>query len=208
MSDRDNRRKTSKVRRVMEEYGLTDMGDTLEARWVDDADGRYSLRELADFFNQEVLRAVLRRNGVSKLEGEVENTYRLLTDGSVSSGVRTQTENSLARNGVDVERLRKDFVSHQAIHTYLTKYRGVTHESTDDSRTQIEKSVDTVRRLRNRTTAVTETTLGNLRDTDRITLGEFDVLVDLRVVCNSCGRSYPVDELLAEGGCDCDAESA
>ncbi|WP_266082346.1 rod-determining factor RdfA [Haladaptatus caseinilyticus] len=204
MSKNDSRKKTSKVERVIRTYELNDMGETLEAYWTGEAEEQYSLRDLADFFNQEVLAAELDRNNASPLEGEVENTYRLLTDETVSSGVKTETENSLARNGIDVENLRKDFVSHQAIYTYLTKYRDVSHEpKEDDPQTQIEKGADTVRRLQNRTVAVAETTLTNLRDTDRIELADFDVINDVRVVCNECGQSYSVDDLLEMGGCDC-----
>ncbi|SIR64560.1 hypothetical protein SAMN05421858_3093 [Haladaptatus litoreus] len=195
----------SKVERVISDYQLDDMGETLETYWTGEADEQYSLRELADFFNRAVLRTALEQANASLLSGEVENTYRLLTDTTVSSGIRAETENSLAREGIDVERLKRDFVSHQAIHTYLTKYRDVSHESeTDDAETHREKATDTIRRLQNRTVAVTETTLENLRNTERIALSDFDVLSDVRVVCNSCGRSYPVDDLLEAGGCECE----
>jgi hypothetical protein len=188
---------------VIDEYELAGMGEQLEAYWTGDGEDEYSLRELADVFNRAVLRAALDRAGESPLEGEVENTYRLLTDDSVSSGVRTETRNALARDGVDVEELDDDFVTHQAIHTYLTKHRGVTYESSTDETDQVEKGGETIRRLQTRTAAVAETTLGNLENTDRITLGDFDVIVDVRVLCDTCGRSYTVDEVLEGGGCAC-----
>ncbi|WP_227356409.1 rod-determining factor RdfA [Haladaptatus salinisoli] len=208
MSDNRSSRKTSKVQRVIDEYGLAGLGDRLEAHWLGDDDEQYSLRQLADLFNQEVLRAALTNAGVSTLDGEIENTHRLLTSDDVSSGVRTETENALKRDGIDIERLKQDFVSHQAVHTYLTKYRSVSYQSqADEPAAQLEKGASTIQRLRNRTAAVTETTLDNLRNTDRITLGDFELFVDLRVVCNTCGQSYAVDELLREGGCDCAAET-
>ncbi|WP_440009481.1 rod-determining factor RdfA [Halomicrococcus sp. SG-WS-1] len=193
----------SKVQRVIDEYELAGMGEQLEAYWTGDDEEEYSLRELADVFNRAVLRAALDRAGASPLEGEVENTHRLLTDDSVSSGVRTETRNALARDGVAVEELEDDFVTHQAIHTYLTKHRGVSYESSADETDQVEKSAETIQRLRTRTAAVTETTLENLETTDRITLGDFDVIVDVRVLCDTCGRSYTVDEILEDGGCGC-----
>ncbi|WP_433627707.1 rod-determining factor RdfA [Halomicrococcus sp. NG-SE-24] len=193
----------SKVQRVIDEYELAGMGEQLEAYWTGNDEEEYSLRELADVFNRAVLRAALDQAGASPLEGEVENTYRLLTDDSVSSGVRTETRNALARDGVAVEELEDDFVTHQAIHTYLTKHRGVSYESNADETDQVEKSAETVQRLRTRTAAVTETTLENLETTDRITLGDFDVIVDVRVLCDTCGQSYTVDEILKDGGCGC-----
>ncbi|WP_458209221.1 rod-determining factor RdfA [Haladaptatus sp. NG-SE-30] len=208
MGDDGRGQRTSKVGRLIEEYDLTGLGETLESYWTGESEERYSLRQLAEFFNQELLRAVLNREDVSTLEGEVQNTYHLLTDDDISSGVRIETRSSLTRQGVDVDRLERDFVSHQAIHTYLTKYRDASHESNASERTsQLEKGSETIRRLQNRTAAVTETTLENLRNTDRIDLGEFDVFVETRVVCRSCNQSYSVESLLESGGCDCRTNS-
>ncbi len=203
MSTDSNTKISSKVQRVIDDYGLEGLGDTLISYWIGETDQQYSLRQLADVFNQEVLRAALADSGVSTLDGEVENTYRLLTSDDVSSGVRTETKNSLERDGLDVERLKRDFVSHQAVHTYLTKYRGVDYPSQDDDSLRLEKGAETIQRLRSRTAAVTESTLENLRNADQITLGDFELFADLRVVCNTCGKSLSVDELLQEGGCDC-----
>ncbi|MFB9808916.1 rod-determining factor RdfA [Haladaptatus pallidirubidus] len=55
MSDNTSRETTSKVERVIREYGLGDMGETLEAYWTGETEEQYSLRDLADFFNQAVL---------------------------------------------------------------------------------------------------------------------------------------------------------
>lgn len=207
MSENQNTRRTSKVQRVINEYELDTLGDTLEAYWIGDGEDQYSLRQLADMFNQEVLRSALTNVGVSTLDGEVENTYRLLTSDEVSSGIRTETENSLEREGLDITKLKRDFVSHQAIHTYLTKYRSVDYPSEEEATTRLEKDTETIQRLRSRTTAVTETTLENLKKSDELTLGDFELFVDMRVSCNTCGRSYSVDDLLQNGGCDCQTEN-
>jgi hypothetical protein len=196
----------SKVGRVIAEYGLTGLGDELVALWSDEGDNQRSLRELAEYVNHELLRSAMENAGMSPLEGEVENTYRLLTDDDVSSGMRTQAETALEREGVDVERLRTDFVSHQAVHTYLTKFRGVETPGTTDEGDQVDKTVDAIQRLKNRLAAVTADNLRTLRETDRIMLGEFNVLVDVRVFCEDCQTRYDVVELLRSGGCDCGQE--
>ncbi|MFC6964614.1 rod-determining factor RdfA [Halocatena marina] len=193
----------TKVQRIISKYELTGMGNQLEAYWVGDDDDQYSLRELADLFNRTVLSSALDQANASPLNGEVENIYRLLTDEAVSSGVQTETKNALARDGIDVEELKKDFVTHQTIHTYLTKHRDVNYESNVDRADPIEKGAEIIQRMGSRTSAVTDTTLKNLDNTGRITLGDFDVLVDVRVLCNTCGESYTVEELLDGGGCNC-----
>lgn len=192
----------SKVRRLIGEYGLDGEGERLESYWTTDGEDRRSLRELADYFNRRLLRATMESAGMNPLDGEVENTYRLLTDDDVSRGMQTQARQTLEREGVDVEALRSDFVSHQAIHTYLTKYRDASRqEQTDVDR--VEKGLETIQRLRSRTSAVSENIVENLSGTDRIDLGDFEVLVDVRVFCRDCGTQYDVQELLDRGGCDC-----
>ena len=37
-----------------------------------------------------------------------------------------------------------------------------------------------------------------------VTDRDYDVVVDLRVVCNDCGRDYTVADLFEQGGCDCE----
>lgn len=202
-----SRQRNSKVARVIDKYELDGLGDELESSWTDEGDEQRSLRELADYFNERVLRVAMESAGMSPLDGEAENTYRLLSGDEVSGGARRSAEASLEREGVDPDELRRDFVSHQAIYTYLTKYRGVSRPSesrTDE--TQTEKDAQTIRRLRNRVVAVTEKTVENLRDTGRLTLGDFDVLVTISVYCNDCGTRREVSDLFARGGCKCESD--
>ena len=195
----DSRR--SKVGRLVADYDLDGLGQRLEDRWTGASGEKHSLRDLADYFNRQLLRAVLAEAGRRPLDGEVENVYRLLTGDEVSEGVRTETRRSLERDGVDVTALEESFVSHQAIHTYLTKYRGATPAV--DERDQVEKDGETIQRLTSRTATVSENTLERLRDTDRLILGDFDVFVDVRVLCTDCDASADVRDLLAAGGCEC-----
>jgi hypothetical protein len=193
----------SKVGRLIAEYDLDGIAEELERRWLGVGGERESLRDLADYFNRRLLEMALADADVQTLAGEVENTYRLLTDGDVSAGMRTEVRNRLTENGLDVDRLERQFVSHQAVHTYLTEYRDVSLPSRDDT-DQVEKGRETIQRLENRVVAVVQRTLDNLRNTDRITLGAFDVLVDIRVACRDCGSVRSVSELLTDGGCDCE----
>lgn len=190
----------TKVGRVIDEYGLEGMGRRLEADWTADGDESRSLRELADVFNRAVLTAAMEDAGMRALDGEVDNLYRLLSEDDVSAGARTEAESRLERGGVNVEALRSDFVSHQAIHTYLTKYREVEYER---DQPDPEQSMTKLRRLQNRTRAVSEDTLDRLRDVDAIELEEYDVFVGVQVLCHECGRQTEIGDLLDAGGCEC-----
>lgn len=194
----------SKVGRVIDEYGLDGFGEDLERRWLGLDGERESLRDLADAFNREVLAASLEAAGEQPIEGEVENHYRLLTAEDVRSSARTQAETRLARNGISVESLERDFVSHQAIHTYLTEVRGATLPEDDTSpEATISNRLDAILRLRNRLVAVTERSLESLAEAGHLSLGDFDVLVGITVYCSDCGASMDLTDLVDRGGCGC-----
>lgn len=195
----------TKVERVLDTYGLT-IGEELADRWRGEGYERESLRALADRFNEAVLASAMRDAGLSPLEGEAENTYRLLTDDSVSAGMRTQARRRLERADLDVDALRRDFVSHQAIHTYLTDKRGVSAPT--DGRSPAERLADdraTIQRLESRLEAVADNTLERLNRTDQLSVGERSIIIDVGVFCEDCGRQYEIGELLEAGSCACDA---
>lgn len=193
-----------KVERVIEKYGLDGLGDELLARWTAEGDERLALRDLADRFNRAVVEAALDGAGMDTLDGEVENVHRLLTDDTVSGGVRIETRRKLQRSGVDVDDLDGDLVTHQAIYTYLTKYRDASHERRSDA-DQLRKDEQRLERLRAKLSTVTTDTVERLDRTDRIDVGEFEVFVDVEVLCRDCSRQHTVQELLQSQGCDCSA---
>jgi hypothetical protein len=193
----------SKVQRVSDRYDLDGVGEDLAARWTGQGGEQYSLRELEAYYNRLVLRAAMREAGLDPLDGEVDNLYDLLTGDDVSEGQRVEAENRLERDGVDVEAVYSDFVSHQSIHTYLKNCQQVSYESDVDDADRVENAENTIFALQSRTETVTTTTLEQLANADAIELPDFDVFVDLRVSCSECGRYTDVRELLDRGGCEC-----
>jgi hypothetical protein len=193
----------TKVGRLIESYDLVGLGEELERHWTATGDERLSLRDLERLFNERLLERAMREAGLSSIEGEVGNLYESLTSDEVSSGVRMEARNRLEREGIDVDQLEQDFVSYQAIRTYLKDARGATHDSRTD-REQIEKDRQSIQRLRARTNSVTEDKLERLRETDRIELGDFRLFTEMNVLCEECGSQYTVEELLDRGGCDCE----
>jgi len=134
MTDTTDTQPSSKVARLLSEYGLEGLGEELEDRWTGDGVERTSLRDLADYFNKRLLERALIDAGMSALDSDVSTTYRDLTDDDVSTGVRTDTRTRLDSNGIDVDDLESDFVSYQAIRSYLTEYRGAEYRSREGPR--------------------------------------------------------------------------
>lgn len=205
-SDNDGTNGTprTKVGRIIDGYELgPEYGAELEAAWTDEGSERKSLRDLAEEFNRRLLAAAMSDAGMSTLDGEVDNLFRLLTKDDVTAGTRTEARSRLERNGVDVDKLERDFVTYQAIRSYLQNERGAEYEETSDE-DRLERTADSIERLRSRLNSVVESNLNQLRETDRITLDQFRLFVSVDVLCEECGSQYTVTELLDRGGCDCD----
>lgn len=203
MSDDASGRRRTKVERVMDEYGLEEWGDRLEARWTGDGTERTSLRDLASAFNRAVLRAALREAGESVIDADVDHLYRTLTDDDVPRSDAVRKRRELERAGIDVDAVQSDFVTHQAIHTYLTDVREATLPE-DDPADRLERKRATIDRLAGRTQVVTDATVEELVGADELTDRNYEVFVTVRVVCQQCGTDYTAAELLERGGCDCE----
>ena len=199
-SKASSRGRRSKVARLIDEYDLQGLGVNLEQQWTADED-RKSLRDLASYFNQQLLQRTLEEMNVQYLDGEIENTYRLLTGDEVSSAESTRVKRRLERDGIDVDALETDFVTYQAIRSYLRDHRGAEYTPVETD--PLERETTNTQKLRGRMATVTEGKLEQLRASDELTLGEFRTLADIRVVCEDCNTQFDVLNLLNRGGCNC-----
>ncbi|MFC4549830.1 MULTISPECIES: rod-determining factor RdfA [Halorussus] len=191
---------TCKVGSLVDAYDLRRANADLVERWTGERREEESVRSLADRFNRRLLRAAMRAEGMELIEGCVENFYALLTDDDTLEAERLRARSVLDENGVDVERVEEQFVSHQTVYRHLRNClgaeKGTRTLSTDKERSRVNK-------MRSRAEAVTVDSLSRLRDGDELALEEFEVFVNLRVTCESCGALHDVTELLEQGGCDC-----
>lgn len=192
----------SKVQRAIQKYELGGFGSELERAWTaTDPKERESLRDLAMRLNKRILGSALQDAGETTLEGEVQNTYHLLTDNKVSPGDRKRAKRQLERQGIDVAALLSDFVSYQAIRTYLKDYRDVEPGPADTDKR--ENAVETIQRLRSRLITVAEDRLRSLQSAGEISIGEFRVILDLQVMCEDCETQKEFMSFMKQGGCNC-----
>jgi len=192
----------TKVARVIRKYDLDGMGANLETAWTGKSGERTSLRNLADEFNEAVLEAVLRKANVSSVSVSVSSTYDALQSESGSS--KTRARRHLEREEINVDELTGDFVTHQAIHTYLTEEREANFPEPSDD--MAERKVETIEKLEGRVSAVAETAISSLANADELDDDGYDVLVDVRAICPHCGADLPVGELIRQDGCGCGAK--
>jgi hypothetical protein len=205
MTENADHRPSNKVARLIEEHDLDGLGNELESSWTAEGDERMSLRALADVFNKRVLEAVLLNAGMGTVETDLDTIYRRLTTDKVSSGVRTETRNRLKRNDIDVAELEQDFVSYQAIRSYLVEWREASYDESSDEE-KIEKDLETIQRLLTRTESVAADRIEKLGDTGRIDIDDFEIFLNMQVLCQGCGNQYDVATLLNQGGCECNGD--
>lgn len=190
-----------KVGTVATEYGFDGIHSELVERWVGDrGESGTSVRSLADRFNQRILRAELRAADVDLVEGRVENLHSLLTDKNRLEAVQLEAKSSLEREGVNVEKAMDKFCSHQTIYRHLRNCLDAEKEKNVLSK---EHELDRVGSIQHRTEAVVEDSIKRLRDGNKLDIGEFEVLVNVRVTCESCGTLHDSIDLIERGGCDC-----
>jgi hypothetical protein len=142
------------------------------------------------------------RLALSPVDGEVANNYRVLADDAVSEGDRIQLRRRLEGAGIDVDALLDDFVTYQAIRSYLKDIRDVTYDH--ESATTTESVRERVDRLVGRTESVVDGQIAQLRSNGDLPIDDFRVLVDVQVYCEGCNTQYKVATLLEDGGCDCE----
>jgi hypothetical protein len=192
----------SKVSRVLREWDLEELGKELERRWLGKDGEEQSLRSLEEWFNTQIMHQALIDAGQQPVEEEPRNLYYFLTGEDVSSGDRTQVTQRLERNGLDVAALEDDFVTYNAIYSYLTEVRGVSKSKGAD--TPVANARDRVQRLEARLKSVASDVFCSLQSAGHIADSNIDIVTKTTIVCKDCGRSYDIDEYTSNRGCDCD----
>lgn len=193
-----------KLGRAVEKYALDGLDDDLRHSWTTDGEESASLRELERRVNRRMLETALDRADVRPLDGDAASLYRVVADAEgVSESRRLEVVRRLEREGVDVDALEGDFVSHQTVYNHLRDCLDVERDTERTPEEQLDRGVSTVRALQSRTETVTEQTVDRLRRNGLLDVGEFDVIADVQVICDECGRTHSVDSLVDAGGCEC-----
>lgn len=193
-----------KVGDVAEQYGIGSVSTELEHLWTGDESDRYSLRELADYFNQRVLQTEMVDAGMSPLEGEVENLYQLLTEDNSGSSNRVEAERRLEYEGIMVDSLRGDFVTHQTVYRHLKNCLQAEYQRDTDPSSRLDRDIQQIESFQNRIRIIVEEMVKRLRDADVFSIAVPRVSVDIRIFCESCGVLYSPGDLLDADGCKCE----
>jgi hypothetical protein len=186
----------TKICHVISEYALNTLNDELRSRH---SKGE-SLRDLADFVNQQILNAAMSRADASVIS-DAESLYDVLTSKNVSAGRRAEVETKLRQTGVDIIQLKKDFISHQTVKHHLNRELGV--DTSRKSTFDIEDAISRLDWSQSRNEAVIKNTLSQLEALNEIKTCGHTVSSSVRISCDECGKGYHLHEFIDRGGCAC-----
>lgn len=194
-----------KVGRNLQKYALDRLNTELTESWTAPKEERSSLRELADYFNRQVLQAAAEEAGLNPVDEMVETWYTLLTNDESNSGSKTEIRWQLEQDGLDVDQVTADFVSYQTINRHLKQCHELERETDDETDSQnVRRRVQSIYALENKISAVTNDILGQLHRSGRISLRNFEVFVDINILCSDCGAHHNISDIVENQGCQCD----
>lgn len=187
-----------KVDTVADKYGLDDADERL-LRWRNREEA--GLRRLETRFNTWLTKRSMIENGMTVLDGEEENYYRLLTDDTILDTTRREAGRELKQAGIDVDELTDDFVSYQTIRKHLNECldTDTSRDYTPDPSTDRQN----IEKLKKRVVNVVEKSINRLRKHGVMQIGEPDVRVTIRVRCGDCGRTHILPSLFDQRRCSC-----
>jgi len=190
-----------KVERVTERYDLHEADERLlRRRENEDA----SLRELETHLNRRLLKRAMIEQGMSPLDGEVENYYRLLTDDTVMGTARREARRKLEEAGIDVDGVETDFVSYQTVRKHLNEC--LDKDTSEEYTPKPDNDLKNIEKLRQRLQNVVEKSVGRLKEYRVIQIGSPEATVSVKVTCGDCGRTYGISTLFRRRECPCVAD--
>ena len=186
-----------KIGRNADTYDVASLHeDVIQQRQEDGA----SLRDLEQWINIQLVKAALDRSDVP-VAGDAESIYHALTSEEIATQRRVEMTDRLINHDVDVDQLRKDFVSYQTVRNHLreclnisTERRGV--ESVAEGMEVIEWAIA-------HCTDVVERMLLRMGRRELLGIGNLDVTVSVTATCSECDTISDIRSFVEEGGCEC-----
>lgn len=182
-----------KVCRVLDERRLEKYDDRLVEQWKGDGKPRKGYRRLARWLNVTLLRREMDMVGLSTLGNEAESKYDRLVEDDANA---VELERVLEREGIDVDRLRDDFVAYGVVRKHLKECLGAEYREPDSSEWQqqaIEIATDHAR------SRVSDAVSSLQSRGDIEAGGTLNVEVTAEVECTDCRSKVPLQRALRRG---------
>lgn len=185
----------AKIQTTINNLGLESLIDELCER----RRGGASLRDLRDYYNEQVIEATLTAAGGSVLT-DTDVVRRALTGEIASAGTQIEIEHALSEMDIDVDTLESRLISHETLRKFL-KQRDVTPDTETEPVTETDVR-ETVDWAKSREEAIIRRKLEQLADTGAIAFGDIEIETAIMITCSATGTTYRLDEFISRGGCE------
>ncbi len=194
---------TCKVDRVRDKYDLYNLDARLEHRYRSTDEG---VRQLEDWINCQILERAMEKAGMTVLDGEERNYYRLLTNDEVLDSARREARGELREASVDVDEVESNFVSYQTVRKHLNECLDI--DTSRDYNPDPGADLQQIKKMRQRVTNVIEGSLARLSREDVAHIEDPSVTVSFKIRCGNCRRRHDVIEFLSGNAtCTCQSEA-
>lgn len=186
-----------KVGRVIDQYALAGLDDEIVRRREEEDE---SLRALAKFVNTRLLQRAIEHHADRDVLADPTSIYSQLTNGD-DAGKTAEMRERLTTAGVPVDEVTDTFVSHQTVRSHLNTCLNM--ETGRSQATDIDDVENLIEWARARDEEIIERALSRLRESGELDIGEPSVIHSIRVICEECGESHRLQELLDARECRC-----
>lgn len=186
-----------KVGRMIEKYRLDSLDSEVANRRENEGQ---SLRDLADFVNIRILRSAIEDQTGDDFVADAAMIYDGLT-GESDVGKTTELQQRLERSGVSIGTVLQDFISHQTVRSHLNDCLDI--KTNRQSSTSLDEVSNLIEWSRSRDEEIINRALIRLKNEGALRMGDPNVIHSVRVICDDCGRSHRLRDLLQAGYCEC-----
>jgi hypothetical protein len=182
---------------VIDQYELAGLDDEIVRRRQKEDE---SLRALAEFVNTRLLKRAIEHHADRDVLADATSIYTQLTNGD-DAGKTAEIRERLTTAGIPVDEVTDNFVSHQTVRSHLNTCLDI--ETGRSQATDIDDVENLIEWARTRDEEIIERALSRLRESGELNIGEPNVIHSIRVICEECGQSHRLQELLDTRECRC-----
>lgn len=178
-----------KLGRIKDKYDLTGLDETLRVRY---RSGEDSLRTLAAFVNRQITAAFLEQYPYAP-----NYVYEVLGPGGddVSTRERNDLRRRLRADGLDIDELTADWVSHMAVRTYLQDDLDLDTGRRSRTERDPEETLEKLRGLISRDERIVEEAL---KATDGVDVADVSIHAEVYVLDDETGETTRVERYLRD----------
>lgn len=187
-----------KLGRIKDKYDLTDLDETLRVRY---RSGEDSLRSLAAYVNRQITAAFLEEHPYAP-----NYVYEVLgPDGDdVSTRERNDLRRRLRADGLDIDELTEDWVSHMAVRTYLQDDLDLDTARPSRTARDPEETLEKLRGLISRDERIVEEAL---KATESVDVEDISIHAEVYVLDDETGETTRVERYLRTIPADAEDEA-